>query len=104
MDVLDIMKHFNNIEKELSYIKGILLNNNNNYSNKKNISKSSNKSKKVVLLLDSGKKKYFNSISKAAKELGIPRTTLRDNLNKKGFYYSYKGKVTFNSNNRVLLP
>lgn len=103
MDVLDIMKHFNNIEKELSYIKGILLNNN-SYSNKKNISKSSNKSKKVVLLLDSGKEKYFNSISKAAKELGIPRTTLRDNLNKKGFYYSYKGKVTFNSNNRVLLP
>lgn len=103
MDVLDIMKHFNNIEKELSYIKGVLLNDT-SYSNKKNISKLLNNSKKVVLLLDNGGKKYFNSISKAAKELGIPRTTLRDNLNKKGFYYSYKGKVTFNSNNKVLLP
>lgn len=103
MDVLDIMKHFNNIEKELSYIKGVLLNDNSR-SNKKSVSKSLNNSKKVVLLLDSGKKQYFNSISKAAKELGIPRTTLRDNLNKKGFYYSYKGKVTFNSNNKVLLP
>ena len=103
MDVLDIMKHFNNIEKELSYIKGVILNNT-SYSNKKSVSKSLNNSKKVVLLLDNGEKKYFNSISKAAKELGIPRTTLRDNLNKKGFYYSYKGKVTFNSNNRVLLP
>lgn len=103
MDVLDIMKHFNNIEKELSYIKGILLNDT-SYSNKKNVSKLLNNSKKVVLLLDNGGKKYFNSISKAAKELGIPRTTLRDNLNKKGFYYSYKGKVTFNSNNKVLLP
>lgn len=103
MDVLDIMKHFNNIEKELSYIKGILLDNN-SHSNKKNVSKPLNNSKRVVLLLDNGEKKYFNSISKAAKELGIPRTTLRDNLNKKGFYYSYKGKVTFNSNNRVLLP
>lgn len=103
MDVLDIMKHFNNIEKELSYIKGVLLNNT-SYSNKKSVSKSLNNSKKVVLLLDNGKKQYFNSISKAAKELGIPRTTLRDNLNKKGFYYSYKGKVTFNSNNKVLLP
>lgn len=103
MDVLDIMKHFNNIEKELSYIKGVILNNT-SYSNKKNVSKPLNNSKKVVLLLDNGEKKYFNSISKAAKELGIPRTTLRDNLNKKGFYYSYKGKVTFNSNNKVLLP
>lgn len=103
MDVLDIMKHFNNIEKELSYIKGILLNND-NYSNEKNVSKPLNNSKKIVLLLDNGKKQYFNSISKAAKELGIPRTTLRDNLNKKGFYYSYKGKVTFNSSNKVLLP
>lgn len=103
MDVLDIMKHFNNIEKELSYIKGVILNNT-SYSNKKNVSKLLNNSKKVVLLLDNGGKKYFNSISKAAKELGIPRTTLRDNLNKKGFYYSYKGKVTFNSNNKVLLP
>ena len=103
MDVLDIMKHFNNIEKELSYIKGVILNNT-SYSNKKNVSKLLNNSKKVVLLLDNGEKKYFNSISKAAKELGIPRTTLRDNLNKKGFYYSYKGKVTFNSNNKVLLP
>lgn len=103
MDVLDIMKHFNNIEKELSYIKGVLLNDT-SYSNKKNVSKLLNNSKKVVLLLDNGGKKYFNSISKAAKELGIPRTTLRDNLNKKGFYYSYKGKVTFNSNNKVLLP
>lgn len=103
MDVLDIMKHFNNIEKELSYIKGVLLNDT-SYSNKKNVSKLLNNSKKVVLLLDNGEKKYFNSISKAAKELGIPRTTLRDNLNKKGFYYSYKGKVTFNSNNKVLLP
>lgn len=97
------MKHFNNIEKELSYIKGVILNNT-SYSNKKSVSKSLNNSKKVVLLLDNGGKKYFNSISKAAKELGIPRTTLRDNLNKKGFYYSYKGKVTFNSNNKVLLP
>lgn len=103
MDVLDIMKHFNNIEKELSYIKGVLLNDT-SYSNKKNVSKLLNNSKKVVLLLDNGGKKYFNSISKAAKELGIPRTTLRDNLNKKGFYYSYKGKVTFNSSNKVLLP
>lgn len=103
MDVLDIMKHFNNIEKELSYIKGILLDND-RYPNKKNVPKPLNNSKKVVLLLDNGKKQYFNSISKAAKELGIPRTTLRDNLNKKGFYYSYKGKVTFNSNNKVLLP
>lgn len=103
MDVLNIMKHFNNIEKELSYIKGVILNNT-SYSNKKSVSKSLNNSKKVVLLLDNGGKKYFNSISKAAKELGIPRTTLRDNLNKKGFYYSYKGKVTFNSNNKVLLP
>lgn len=103
MDVLDIMKHFNNIEKELSYIKGVLLNDNSR-SNKKSVSKPLNNSKKVVLFLDNGKKQYFNSISKAAKELGIPRTTLRDNLNKKGFYYSYKGKVTFNSNNRVLLP
>lgn len=103
MDVLDIMKHFNNIEKELSYIKGVLLNDT-SYSNKKNVSKLLNNSKKVVLLLDNGEKNYFNSISKAAKELGIPRTTLRDNLNKKGFYYSYKGKVTFNSNNKVLLP
>lgn len=103
MDVLDIMKHFNNIEKELSYIKGVLLNDT-RYSNKKNVSKPLNNSKKVVLLLDNGKKQYFNSISKAAKELGIPRTTLRDNLNKKGFYYSYKGKVTFNSSNKVLLP
>lgn len=103
MDVLDIMKHFNNIEKELSYIKGVILNNI-SYSNKKNVSKPLNNSKKVVLLLDNGEKKYFNSISKAAKKLGIPRTTLRDNLNKKGFYYSYKGKVTFNSNNKVLLP
>lgn len=103
MDVLDIMKHFNNIEKELSYIKGILLDND-RYPNKKNVSKPLNNSKKVVLLLDNGEKKYFNSISSAAKKLGIPRTTLRDNLNKKGFYYSYKGKVTFNSNNRVLLP
>ena len=103
MDVLDIMKHFNNIEKELSYIKGVLLNAT-SYSNKKNVSKPLNNSKKVVLLLDNGEKKYFNSLSKAAKELGVPRTTLRDNLNKKGFYYSYKGKVTFNSNNKVLLP
>lgn len=103
MNVLDIMKHFNNIEKELGYIKGILLDTN-IHSNKNNVSKPLNNSKKVVLLLDNGEKKYFNSISKAAKELGIPRTTLRDNLNKKGFYYSYKGKVTFTSNNRVLLP
>lgn len=103
MDVLDIMKHFNNIEKELSYIKGVLLNDNSR-SNKKSVSKSLNNSKKVVLLLDNGEKQYFNSISSAAKKLGIPRTTLRDNLNKKGFYYSYKGKVTFNSNNKVLLP
>lgn len=103
MDVLDIMKHFNNIEKELSYIKGVLLNDNSRY-NKKSVSKPLNNSKKVVLLLDDGEKQYFNSISSAAKKLGIPRTTLRDNLNKKGFYYSYKGKVTFNSNNKVLLP
>lgn len=103
MDVLDIMKHFNNIEKELSYIKGVLLNDNSRY-NKKSVSKPLNNSKKVVLLLDNGEKQYFNSISSAAKKLGIPRTTLRDNLNKKGFYYSYKGKVIFNSNNKVLLP
>lgn len=103
MDVLDIMKHFNNIEKELSYIKGVLLNDNSR-SNKKSVSKPLNNSKKVVLLLDNGEKQYFNSISSAAKKLGIPRTTLRDNLNKKGFYYSYKGKVTFNSSNKVLLP
>lgn len=103
MDVLDIMKHFNNIEKELSYIKGVLLNDNSHY-NKKSVSKPLNNSKKVVLLLDDGEKQYFNSISSAAKKLGIPRTTLRDNLNKKGFYYSYKGKVTFNSNSKVLLP
>ena len=61
MDVLDIMKHFNNIEKELSYIKGVLLNDS-SYSNKKNVSKPLNNSKKVVLLLDNGKEQPLEII------------------------------------------
>lgn len=102
MDTLELMKHFNLIEQELVTIKKELLKSGRN-NNRFNSSKFKNNSKKVTLFMENGEKKTFNSISSCAKFIDIPRTTLRDNLNKKGFYYSYKGKVVFGSG-KVMLP